>query len=154
MEEVIYVGSDHGGFELKKHVIEFLKAKGYSVVDVGPFSYDKDDDYPDYAQKLCENVARKGKGILICRSGHGMAVTANKFKGVYASVCWSPDAAARAKRDENLNVISLPADFIGPEDAERTVLAWLDTPFNGEERHMRRLGKVRGIEGQRAKHQR
>ena len=143
----IYIGSDHGGFEFKQKLSGLLKGQGYEMVDMGPLVYDKGDDYPDYAEKVCmEILAKGGKGILICRSGHGMAITANKFPGIYASVCWSEESAAKGKKDDNINVLCLPGDLITVEDAQRTVISWLDTPFESIERRNRRLGKVRDIE--------
>ncbi len=146
-KETIYMGSDHGGFEFKRKLIGLLKSRGYKLVDVGPASYDKEDDFVDYAEKACgEILARGGKGILICRSGHGMAIVANKFPGIYATVCWNKNSAVQGKKDEDINVICLPADMIGVEEGEEIALAWLNTPFESVERRNRRLGKIHDIE--------
>ena len=143
----IYVASDHGGFESKNALIGYLKSKGYNVVDVGPFAYDKEDDYPDYAQKACKGIiATKGKGILICRTGHGMTITANKMFGIYASLCLSEESARKARVDENTNVLVLAADFTTKEEIEKIAQKWLDTDFMGEERHSRRQNKFKNIE--------
>ncbi len=143
----IYIGSDHGGFEFKQRLTGLLKRQGYEMVDMGPLTYDKEDDYPDYAEKVCREIlAWGGKGILICRSGHGMAITANKFPGIYASVCWNEESAAKGKKDDNINVLCLPGDLITVEDAQRTVISWLNTPFENIERRNRRMDKVRSIE--------
>ena len=145
--ETIYIGSDHGGFEFKRKLIELLKSQGYKLVDVGPASYDKGDDFVDYAEKACREIlAGGGRGILICRSGHGMAIVANKFLGIYATVCWNKDSAIRGKKDENINVICIPADLITAEEAKEIVMAWLNTPFESIERRNRRLGKIHDIE--------
>ncbi len=145
--ETIYVGSDHGGFELKKAVLEFLSNNGYKAVDLGPFSYDKDDDYPDYAQKVGKAVVEnKALGILICRSGHGMVIASNKINGVYASVCWSELSAKKARIDDGLNVMCIPADYVTSKEAEKIVMAWLAAPPLDGERFRRRLNKIKDIE--------
>jgi ribose 5-phosphate isomerase B len=144
---MIYIGSDHGGFELKQKLIESLKKEGHDLFDEGPFAYDDSDDYPDYAEKVCRKVLEtEGKGILICRSGHGMVLTANKFGGIYASLCHSKESAARAKKDENINVLCLPGDFVDFKCANEIVTAWLTTKFDSSEKRMRRLKKLLKIE--------
>ncbi len=150
--ETIYIGSDHGGFEMKKELIALMKSQGYTIVDDGPFTYDKADDYPDYAEKVCKDVlANKGKGILICRTGHGMNISANKMAGIYASICSNEESARKSKIDENINVLCLAGDFTSIEEAGKIVRKWLDTPFTEEERHVRRQKKIRDIEGRNLK---
>lgn len=145
--DTIYIGSDHGGFELKGALIAFLKAKKYNVVDVGPFSFDKDDDYPDYVEKVCENVvSNRGRGILICKYGHGITIAANKIKGIYASTCWNEDSARMARNDGNTNVLCLSGVMTMPADAQKIAEIWLTTPFSAEERHSRRVNKIKDIE--------
>ena len=145
--DVVYIGSDHRGFELKKNLITFLKDHGYSVIDVGPYTYDPDDDYPDYAEKACKEIlASKGKGVLICGSGNGMVRTANKIKGIYAALCWDEDSAKASMQDGDTNVLCLSASATNTETAEKIVKAWLTTPFSGLERHKRRIDKVKKIE--------
>lgn len=145
--DTIYIGSDHGGFELKGALIAFLKAKKYDVVDVGPFSFDKDDDYPDYVEKVCKNVvSNKARGILICKYGHGITIAANKIKGIYASTCWNEDSARMARNDGNTNVLCLSGVMTKPADAQKIAHIWLTTPFSTEERHARRVNKIKDIE--------
>ena len=145
----IFIGSDHGGFELKRRIVQFLRAKGAEVADLGPHEYDKDDDYPDYAWKVCREVLQHGgRGILICRSGNGMARAANKVRGIYAAVCWNEYSAVKEMEHGNTNVLCLSADQTGPEEAERIVDAWLSTPFSGDERHIRRHRKIGQMEKQ------
>ncbi len=145
--EKLFIGTDHGGFEFKRRLVELLRAKGYDITDVGPHTYDKGDDYPDYAEKVCNSIAASGgKGILICRSGHGMAITANKFPGIYASVCCSTESARLGKKDDDINVLCLSGDLVTVEEAEKIVVTWLETPFESIERRNRRLDKVKGIE--------
>ncbi|MDE1859980.1 MAG: RpiB/LacA/LacB family sugar-phosphate isomerase [Candidatus Micrarchaeota archaeon] len=148
----IFVGSDHRGFELKKSLITFLEKLGFTVVDVGPRAYDPNDDYPDFAEQVCKGVlASKEKGILICGSGNGMARAANKIPGIYASLCWDEDTARSSMNDGNTNVLCLSASASNTVKAKRIVKAWLSTPFSNEERHMRRVDKVKDIERRYAK---
>ena len=143
----IFIGSDHAGFDLKNSICEFLRREGYDVEDVGPPIYDHDDDYPDYALKVCMKVLKsKGMGILICGSGHGMDIAANKVKGIYASVCWNEESAIVAKEHDNINVLCLGGRFVRPNAAKRIVRVWLEKPFSREARHSRRLRKIKKIE--------
>lgn len=143
----IYIGSDHAGFELKKKVIDFLNMKHVNVVDVGPNSYDKDDDYPDYAKAVCMNVMHtKNKGILICGSGQGMDRTANKFPGISASVCWDVESAIVAKEHGNINVLCLGGRFTKALEAKAIVDIWLNRGPSKEKRHVRRVKKFEAIE--------
>lgn len=146
LNKTIYVGSDHRGFELKKTVIGFLSEEGYKVEDIGPLSYDSDDDYPDYALKVCKKVLKDGgKGILICGSGMGMDRAANKINGIYASACWNEKSAEMAKRHGDINVLCLGSDFVKPKMAESIIKIWLEEPFEGG-RHERRIRKIKKIE--------
>ena len=142
----IVIGSDHGGFEFKGKLTRLLEAKGLQIEDVGPHKYDKEDDFPDYARKACKEIGNGKKGVLICKSGHGMVITANKFKGIRASLCWNEESAEKAKKDDDINVICLPAEMISADEAARIVLKWLETPFEGVERRVRRLQKIERIE--------
>ena len=143
----VFIGSDHGGLDLKAVIIGFLKSRGDDVRDMGPHKYDKDDDFPDYAEKVCmEVLASGGAGILICKSGNGMARVANKIPGIRAAVCWNEYSAIKEKEHGNTNVLCLSAAQTGADHAQRIVDAWLSTQFSGEERHKRRLDKVAGIE--------
>ena len=143
----IYIASDHGGFKLKKIIRKFLSKEGYCVEDLGPYKYVKDDDYPDFALKVCKKVLKtKGKGILICSSGQGMARTANKFPGIYADVCWSEDTARHAKEHSRVNVLCFGGRIVTVKLAKKMVKVWLKTPLNSEKRHTRRINKIKKIE--------
>ncbi len=143
----IYIGSDHAGFKLKEVLKDFLSKKGYDVKDVGPFSYNKDDDYPDYALAVCVKVAgSQNNGLLICGSGQGMDRVANKVKGIYASVCWNEKSAVIAKEHGNINVLCLGGLFVKPGLAKKIVNVWLERPFANEERHVRRIDKIMAVE--------
>lgn len=146
---VIYVGADHRGFKLKERIKDFLHGEGYTAVDVGNKVYDKDDDYPDFAIALAKEISadsENGRGILICGSGAGVDFTADKFKGVRSVLAFSADQIYAARNDDDVNVLSLAADFLSEDDALKIVKAFLVTPFRGEERQRRRLKKITELE--------
>lgn len=145
----IFLGADHRGFELKEKLKEWLKDHGYSVEDMGAHALDPADDYVDFAAAVAEKMASSSpddRGILLCGSGHGMDVAANKFKGVYAAL--APDAASaiQARQHGDNRLIVLASDALIPSTALDIVKAWFETPFSGEERHVRRLRKIQEIE--------
>ncbi len=146
---MIYIASDHGGFELKKDLIAWLVSENISYKDLGPTVYAENDDYPEYAEKVGKFVSRsngKDLGVLICRSGVGVCVVANKFKGVRASLCWNEHVAKAAREDDAANVLCLPADYISPETAERILRIWIETPVSTAPRHQRRIAEINKIE--------
>ena len=143
----ILIGSDHAGFELKDLMKKFLIEEGYEIEDLGPYEYDYSDDYPDYALKVCERVLEtNGRGILICGSGQGMDRVANKIPGIHAAVCWDETSAKIAKEHGNVNVLCFGGRTVKPELAKEAVKIWLKTPFIPEERHLRRINKIKEIE--------
>jgi ribose 5-phosphate isomerase B len=144
INRTIYIASDHGGFELKNYLVGELIARGYTVNNLGPETYNPEDDYPDYVKKVTEAVSKSeknGSGILICRNGVGVSVLANKFAAIRCALSWSPEHARSARNDDDANVLALPADYITKETALQTSLAFLETPFSAEERYVRRLNK-------------
>ena len=145
---MIYIGSDHRGFEMKEKIKHWLDEGEYDHEDMGPFEYNTDDDYPDFAQKVGENVAADpgSRGILICGSGVGIDVAANKIDGVRAGSVSSPKQVIAAVHDEDLNVISLASDFLSEEQAEEIVKAFLETHYEKTDRYERRLGKIEDLE--------
>lgn len=146
---VIYLGADHGGFELKERLKTVLLGHGYEVVDAGALAPVPEDDYPDYGAAVAGQVGAapdQRRGILICRSGVGMDIVANKFKNIRACLASSADHAYQARRDDDVNVLALAADFISGEEADKIVQTFLATPFSGEARHRRRLDKIFQIE--------
>ncbi len=148
---VIYIGADHRGFKLKESIRDFLKNKGYEVVDMGNADYDQNDDYVDFAKKVGKKVSldpEKSRGILICGSGVGMDVSANKFRGVRSVLAISSDQVYASRQDDNVNVLSLAASFINEVDAQKMVNVFLETPFSTEERYQRRLDKIAQIENE------
>ena len=140
--KTIALGSDHAGFELKNDLIVYLVEKGYELADMGPDSANSV-DYPDYAHKVATAVTHGSAccGILICGSGNGVCITANKHAGVRAALCWEPEISALAKQHNNANVICLPARFISQEKAFAIVDAYLNMEFEGG-RHAARVDKI------------
>lgn len=145
----VFIASDHGGLEMSRAIVAMLDRNGVDVTYMGPAEYDKDDDYPDYAERVCMAVLGSGgggRGILICRSGNGMARAANKIPGIYAGLCWNEAMARKEMEHGNTNVLCMSAEHTAIDEAERIVEAWLSTPFSGDERHVRRRSKVEDIE--------
>jgi len=148
---LIYIGADHRGFELKESLKNFLGKKGYEIIDVGNIKFDENDDYPDFAKLVGDAVSQDPlarKGVLICGSGVGVDIVANKFKEVRSSLVFNPDQAFLARNDDDANILSLPADFLNEEDAEKILGVWLAAGFSGKEPHRRRIEKINGIESQ------
>jgi ribose 5-phosphate isomerase B len=141
---MIFIASDHGGFELKNKITGHLEYEGLPYTDLGAHELRPDDDYPDYALPLIKKVAGEpdSRGILICRNGVGMCMLANKFKGIRATLSWNTKHAVSSRNDDNSNVLCLPADYIFEEEAIKTVGAWLNTPFGNKPRYLRRLKKA------------
>lgn len=146
---VIYIGADHRGFALKEKIKDFLKMRGYSTVDMGDEKYNENDDYPLFAIKVATQVSQEfetARGILICGSGVGMSVTANKFMHVRAAFASSPDQAFDGRKEDDTNILSLGANYINEETAKKIVLTWLETPYAGDERYQRRLEEISRLE--------
>ncbi len=147
---MIYLGTDHAGFELKEKIKEWLSEWGYEYEDVGAHEYDKKDDYPDFISLVGEKVSadpENPKGIVLGTSGQGEAVVANKYKGVRAVVYYGgKEEIIKLSREHNdANVLSIAAGFIG-EEAQSAIKLWLETSFSGEERHVRRINKIKDLE--------
>ncbi len=140
----IYIGADHRGFALKEYIKKYLAAQGRAVEDCGATAYDENDDYPDFAKAVAERVADEAgaKGILLCGSGNGVAIVANKMRGIRAAVAMSPEQARAARSDEDANVIALASDYLQEDEVREIIEAFLSTPFLDAERHMRRIGKI------------
>lgn len=144
----ISVGADHAGYEMKQQLVELIKKLGHTVHDVGTFDPGKPDDYPDFATLVAEDI-RSGKaerGLLVCGSGVGVSVAANKFKGIRAGLCHDHYSARQGVEHDDMNVLVLGARVIGSATAQDATEAFLSANFSGEERHVRRLNKVKGIE--------
>ncbi len=146
---MIYLATDHRGYALKEELKKYLGGAGHEVEDVGAFAYDENDDYPDFAALAAEKVSEHpetNRAILLCGSGHGVDIVANKFRGVRAALCWNPAVAKQSREHDNANVLALAADWLTEEQAQEIVRSWLEAEFSGEERHKRRVEKINGIE--------
>jgi ribose 5-phosphate isomerase B len=145
----IAVGCDHAGFSLKAPAVAELRRLGHEVIDLGTGS-EKPVDYPDFAQAVAEAVMRgeADRGLLICGSGVGASVAANKVPGVRAATCHDTFSARQGVEDDDMNVLCLGARVIGPQLALDVIRAWQGASFSNAERHTRRLNKVKAIETQ------
>jgi len=148
----IVVGSDHAGFEMKQNIASFLRERGHEVVDVGTCDT-KPVDYPDFADALAQAVVegKAERGVLICGSGVGASVAANKVPGIRAGLCHDTYSAHQGVEHDDMNVLVLGGRVIGIELARELVSAFLNARFTAEERHARRLGKVKAIESRYSK---
>lgn len=153
----IYLASDHGGFELKKQLLEFLNESSLfselrrdgTISDLGPYTYDSDDDYTDYAFKLCKEVLEDeaNRGILICKSGIGVSIAANKVKGIYAALCFEPGQAERARQHNDVNVLCLDSEFTTDFNLHSNMVReFLQTSFSSDYRHERRVREIKNFE--------
>ncbi len=144
----IGVACDHAGFPLKQMAIDTVREAGHVPIDLG--TYDTQPvDYPDYAEKIGRAILQKEavRGVLICGSGVGAAIAANKIKGIYACLCHDPYSAHQGVEHDDMNVLCLGARIIGPELAKECIISFLDANFfSNEERHVRRVSKIRKIE--------
>ena len=141
----IAIGSDHAGYNLKNEIITYLKKQNHNVIDCGTNSTDSC-DYPDYAKEVCQNVLKDNTfGILVCYTGIGMSITANKYKGIRASLVGLAEDAVLTRQHNDANVLCLSAKNTKEEDALKIVDLFLNTSFLGE-RHLRRVNKIKAIE--------
>ena len=142
----IYIGSDHAGFELKNKIIAFVRGFGHDVIDEGAFALDATDDYPDFIALVAEEVSKNkdARGIVIGGSGQGEAIVANRFRNVRAVVYYGGtlDIVKLSREHNDANILSLGARFLNDNEATTAVKLWLETPFSGEERHIRRIKKI------------
>lgn len=148
----VAIGSDHAGFDLKQALVQFLMERGEQVIDVGTDSRESC-DYPDFARMVCEKVSagEADRGVLICGTGIGMAIAANKWPGIRAACCAEPYSARLTRQDNDSNVLTMGARVVGPGLAREILAVWLDTAFAGG-RHQRRLDKIAALEAQWLKH--
>ena len=164
---MIYLGADHRGFQLKEKIKSWLSVWAKPTIggssehfvkqnvvgdikyeDCGAFEYDKEDDYPDFAKAVAEKVAasENNKGILICGSGVGVAIVANKIKGIRAGTAANTEQVKASVSDEDLNVLAISADYTDGAEAQDIIKTFLETKFSGAERHIRRVNKIRDLE--------
>ena len=140
----IVIGADHGGFSLKEEIKKWLLSQKYEVLDVGASELDEEDDFVDYAQLVAEETAEdeEVKGILFCRNGFGMMIAANRFSGVRCGEAFDVDAIKRGRSDDDINCLSVPADYLKDGEVKKMIETFLTTEFSGEERYKRRLWKL------------
>ena len=152
---LVIFGTDHAGFEMKEKLISFVSGLGYETEDKGAYSYEESDDYPDFVIPVAREVSENPdsvKGIVLGASGQGEAMVANRFPNVRAVVFMGPlslkegdgsdDVIRLSREHNNSNILSLGAGFLSEKEAKEAVELWLKTPFSGEERHIRRIGKM------------
>lgn len=145
----IYLATDHAGFELKENIKKFLATTEYEIIDLGAFAYNENDDYPDFIKPLAKEIEHdlkegaESKGIIFGGSGEGEAMVANRVDGIRATVYYggSKDIIKLSREHNNANVLSMGARFISTQEAQEAILLWLQTPFTGENRHIRRIMK-------------
>ncbi len=142
----IYIGADHNGFAYKHQLTEVLKRAGHEVIDGGDTAINPEDDFPQLAGKVVHALLgdsdKEAKGLLICGSGQGMCMAANRFKGIRASLCWNLNEARSARNDDNSNVLCLSSKYLNPEETSAIVTTWLATPFAAAPRYIRRLKEL------------
>ncbi len=145
---IIAIGADHAGYELKQDVADYLRGLGHSVLDLGADNANTRDDYPDYSEAVGLAVLdrRCDRGIVICGSGVGASVAANKLPGIRAGLCHDTYSAHQGVEHDDMNLLVLGARVIGTEMAHELVRAFIGAEFSGEERHKRRLAKVKALE--------
>lgn len=147
---MVYLATDHAGFELKEKIKEFLEKEGHEVKDFGAFKYDKEDDYPDFISQAAEAVSKQpdNRAIILGGSGQGEAIVANKFPNVRAAVYYgkAEEMPNLTRQHNDSNILSLGARFLSSEEAISAVKLFLQTPFSGDSRHIRRIEKINKIE--------
>jgi ribose 5-phosphate isomerase B len=145
---IVAVGSDHAGFPLKQTAIDTIRAAGHEPLDCGAFAVDAADDYPDFAAAVARAVldGRAERGVLVCGSGVGASVAANKFSGIRSALCHDTFSAHQGVEDDSMNVLTLGARVIGPALAAELIATFLRAQFSGAERHVRRLRKIQMFE--------
>lgn len=146
---MIYIGADHGGFSLKAHLIKYLSQKGYQVKDEGNIKLEPLDDYVDFGKKVAENVSRNpdiDRGIVICRNGVGVSIAANKFNKIRCGLGFNSKMVKYSRFHDNINILSLPADYISEKEAEVMLDCFLTTDFSKEPKYQRRIDKISVLE--------
>lgn len=144
---IVFIGSDHRGYQLKQKLREWLTSHDYTPRDMGNENYEIDDDYTDFAIKTAEKVvSNKGLGVVICGSGVGVCIAANKVSGARAALCTTNNQARLAREDDDANILCLGSDLVNEEEAIDILETFLNTMFSSLERHVRRLNKIKKYE--------
>jgi ribose 5-phosphate isomerase B len=144
----IYLGTDHAGFDFKEQIKKYLTENKYDVIDCGAFILDLNDDYPDFISKVGESIEKNPDsfGIILGKSGAGECIVANKYKNVRAFLAINQNNVRLAREHNDANVISLGSEFVTLEEAKKLIKIFLETAFSNEERHIRRINKIKNIE--------
>jgi ribose 5-phosphate isomerase B len=144
----IYIGADHGGFELKKKLITWLSGQKYDITDCGNIKLDPLDDFPDFAFAVADRVAAdpESRGVVICRSGGGVTIAANKVRGIRAVAGVNPTDVIHNRSHDDINILAIAGDYAGEQEAIELVRVFLKTPFSGDDRFIRRLDKIKARE--------
>ena len=144
----IYLGADHRGFEMKERLKKWLEERGYQVEDKGAYALEPQDDYVDFAAQVAEEVSSNSssRGIVLCGSGVGVDITSNKYKGVRCGLGFSKEQIQAARKDDDINILALPVDFLEEQTLYTITEQFLSTPFSNEERHLRRIAKIATLE--------
>lgn len=144
----IYLGTDHAGFELKEKIKSFLLQKGFEIEDCGAFEFDKNDDYPDFISKASTKTSQDSSsfGIVFGKSGAGECIAANKIKGIRAILGFNLENVKLSREHNDANVLSLGSAFVDSKLAKKMIIIFLETKFTNEERHVRRINKIKEIE--------
>jgi ribose 5-phosphate isomerase B len=145
---MIYLGADHAGYKLKEHIKQYLEKRSISYADLGATELNLGDDYTDFAVVVARKIASepKARGILFCGTGNGMAIAANKIKGVRAAVGWDAYSSEKAVEDDSAHIIALPARDISKRTARKAIKAFLDARVSRATRHVRRVNKIQKLE--------
>jgi ribose 5-phosphate isomerase B len=147
----MFLGADHAGYELKTTLAKHLKAAGHEVEDLGAKHLDEDDDYPRYAYSVASRMLGEedgaALGVLLCGSGQGMTMAANRVNGIRAALAWNEDSARVSREDDDANVLVLPARFVTPEQATAMVDAWIAARFKADPKYRRRLDELEELYG-------
>lgn len=141
----VFIGADHRGFALKESIKQFLVSLTHEVVDCGNDHLDPNDDFPDFSFAVADCVTKEegSRGVIVCGSGAGVVIAANKVAGIRAALAYSPEEITRNRRHDDVNVLALAADWTDEAKAKEIVTAFLTTAFLGEEKYVRRIGKIR-----------
>ena len=144
----IFLGADHAGFKLKESIKKILSEAGYNINDQGNIILDSNDDYPDYSLAVSKKVIDEedSRGIIICGSGQGACIAANKMKGIRGAVISNIEEAIKSREHNDSNILCLSGWYLHEDEALAIIQKWLETPFSNEERHIRRLKKISDIE--------
>ncbi len=144
----VFIGADHRGFKLKEELKEIFNKRGISIIDLGNDILDNEDDHPDFAKRVAEKVVStpESRGVVICGSGVGVSITANKISGARCAIGLNSEQVEHGVKRDDMNILALASDYLNADDSEKLVDALIQNKFAGEKRDLRRLAKIRAIE--------